>query len=188
MPLRKVDIEPSIDQLERILAPYRAALGEGFAGYRNHCYRVLHLCFYQHEATAGERDKLIIACGHHQLGAYISGNLDHLKSSCQLADDYLRGNGLAHWSDDIRAILCHHQKLTRVKKSLPTGDRNLAEVFRQAYVADVSLGFVKGHIAGPFLATVNDSFASNGYYRHLAKEHLSWLKEHPTRPTPLLKW
>lgn len=196
MPLRKVAIEPSIDLLERILAPWQPRIGESFAGYRNHCYRVLHLCFYQHDPSPLERDKLITACAHHQLGAFVhprSGaggrlQLDHLAASCQLAGDYLASQGLEDWSADIDAILRHHQKLTKVNKTLARGDRNLAEIFRQAYVADLSMGFVKGHIAGPFLATVNDSFASEGYYRHLARGHLAWLRQHPTRPAPLFKW
>lgn len=188
MPLRKVDIEPTIPQLESILAPWQAPLGESFAGYRNHCYRVLHLSFFPHDPTDDERQKLIIASAFHQLAAFVDGNLDHVPASDQLAGDYLDSSGLEGWSADISAILQHHQKLSKLKKTLPQGDRNLAEIFRQAYIADLTMGFVKGHIAGPFVAIVNDSFASAGYYSGLARMHLHWLRQNPGRPAPLLSW
>lgn len=199
MAMRKVEIEPSIELLEDILAPWHAHLGANFQGYRNHCYRVLHLCYFQIDATADQRHKLIIASAFHQLGAFAHQTLDHLSASQHLAEQYLQQEDLGDWCAELSDILAHHQKLSKIKPKTKRRqaeeagetdghDWELVEVFRQAYVADLSMGLIKGYLPGPFLASVNDSFASAGYYSHLAKGHVRWLRHHPTRPMPLLKW
>lgn len=192
MPLRKVPIEPTIPLLEAILAPWQASLGPRWRGYRNHCYRVAHIGFFQEDLGPEPRQKLIIACGFHQLGLYQGDSLDHLPLSCELADRYLQEQGLTEWRDEIAAILQRHQKISRIKAKAGAGSREmeweLGEIFRLAYIADLSMGLMKSYIPGPFLATVNDAFPGEGYHRHLAAEHLRWLRAHPTDPFPLLSW
>lgn len=188
MPPRKVVIENHTAELDQVLEPWREHLGDRFAGYRNHCYRVFHICLFQHEATPEQRLKLAIVCGYHQLGMYQSDSLDHLKTSHQLLVEYVKKEGLDQWQAELEDMLQHHQKISKIKSTGKHSHRLLTEVFRLAYVADTSMGFVKSYISGPFIATINDTFSGSGYYQYLAKKHLSWLRAYPLQPFPLFRF
>mgnify|MGYP001802687066 CR=1 FL=1 len=41
-----MNVETRIPLLEEILDEYLPAMGKNYTGYKNHCYRMLHFCFY----------------------------------------------------------------------------------------------------------------------------------------------
>jgi len=72
-----------------ILHTHAAVLGQDFAGYRNHVYRVLNLCRYIAGGSRVEVDTLAVAAAFHDLGIWTHGTFDYIGPSAELARTYL---------------------------------------------------------------------------------------------------
>lgn len=177
-------VESSIPLLEQILSPWHDKIGQDYLGYKNHVYRMLHCCFWLHEPSDEERQKLIIAAAFHDLGIWSAQTLDYLPPSIVLAENYLQEQGLSHWSEELELIIGMHHKLT------PYRDRRfpLVEVFRQADLVDFSLGAIKSGVPKQFIQELKTVFPNAGFHKRLLQ--LAWqrLKQHPLNPAPMMKW
>ena len=177
-------IEKQIPLLEEILGEWKEVIGEDYEGYKNHVYRMLHFCFYLHQSTDEERQKLIIAACFHDLGLWSEKTVDYLPPSVILAREYLEQQNLENWSTEIELIIDMHHKVT------PFKDANypLVEVFRKADLADFSLGLIKGGVAKDYVSRVKATFPNAGFHKMLLKEQGRWLLKHPLNPFPIMKW
>jgi len=54
-------IEERILLLDEILDNWKNEIGNNYAGYRNHVYRMINFCFALHDCNNEERQKIIIA-------------------------------------------------------------------------------------------------------------------------------
>jgi hypothetical protein len=177
-------IEQTLPLLESLLQPWEATLGADFEGYKNHCYRMLHFCFFLRECTEEEKEKLIIAACFHDLGLWTEKTVDYLPPSVKLAEQYLQANNRSQWIEEVCLIVDWHHKLT----PYPPTPFPLVEVFRLADLADFSLGLCKGRIPASYIQQVKQAFPNAGFHKMLAKEQLNWLGKHPLNPFPILKW
>jgi hypothetical protein len=179
-----MQIEPHIPLLDEILSRWRSEIGRDYPGYRNHVYRMVHFCFALHRCTEEERRRVIIAGCFHDLGIWSDRTFDYLAPSVARARDYLRGNGLEHWSPEIALMIDGHHKLRPYKDARVP----LVEAFRKADLVDVSLGLVTCGIRRHDIRKVKAQFPGAGFHWKLVKLVGGWAPRHPARPLPFLRW
>lgn len=178
-------IQPRIELLEQILAPWQTIIGSEFAGYKNHCYRMLHFCFVLAPDLSDEqRQKLIIASAHHDLGLWSEGTVDYIPPSIVEAKQYCHQQQLAHWEEEITLLIAEHHKLKP-----DTNQRYpLIEVFRRADLVNFSLGLMRQGISKSTIKQVQSAFPNHGFHRFLLKGAWAWFSRHPLTLPPFMKW
>jgi hypothetical protein len=179
-----IRIESRVPLLEDILEPWRAVIGADHDRYRGHVYRMLHCCLALHPATAEERDRLIIAAVHHDIGLWTADTLDYLPPSIACARAWLEANGRTEWGDEIALIIAEHHKLTPYRG--PGGP--LVEVFRRGDLADVSLGLLASGLPAAFLRDLRAAFPNLGFHRMLLRRAGGWFLRHPLNSAPFARW
>jgi hypothetical protein len=64
----------------------------------------------------------------------------------------------------------------------------LVEVFRQADLVDVSLGWVRYQVPKAYFKQVQQQFPDYGFHRRLLSLAGDWFGKHPLRAPPFFKW
>jgi hypothetical protein len=177
-------VEKRIPLLEDILDNWKKELGNDYAGYKNHVYRMINFCFALHNVKTEEREKIIIAGCFHDLGIWSNHTFDYLSPSIVLAKEYLQQNGLEQWISEIELMIDMHHKLGNYKNE----QHPLIEVFRKGDLVDFSLGIVKCGLPGAYVKSVKNQFPNAGFHKRLVKLAGGWFCRHPLNPLPILKW
>jgi len=175
-------IEERIPLLEDILDKWKGEIGDDFAGYKNHVYRMTNFCFALGEYNAEEREKIIIAGCFHDIGIWAGDTFDYLPPSIVPAKEYLRQNGLAEWIPEIELMIDQHHKLGAYR------DNQMVETFRKGDLVDFSLGIVKCGLPKTYIKSVQKQFPNAGFHKRLVKLAGGWICRHPLNPVPVLKW
>jgi hypothetical protein len=169
--------------VDAVLAEHAPALGEDATGYGHHVYRVLNLCKALGASGAETEDKAAIAAVFHDLGIWTDRTFDYLAPSIALAERYLDANGRRAWHDEIRAMIEHHHQVTPYR-----GPHALAETFRRADWADVTLGLRARGVARRRGRALYQRWPDAGFHRRLVTLTLSRARRHPLSPLPMLRW
>lgn len=179
-----MQIQQAYPELEALLQPWQNLLEGDYQGYRNHVYRMLHCCFALHVCEPQAQQKLMIAAAFHDIGLWTENTLDYIAPSVHPAMHYLEQQGLADWSEEISLMITEHHKIRRF------GDKRypLVEVFRRADLVDLSRGLVRFGLSRRFLRELNACFPNAGFHAGLMRKAGRWLKKHPLRPAPMIKW
>ncbi|HEY8558908.1 MAG TPA: HD domain-containing protein [Pyrinomonadaceae bacterium] len=179
-----MQIETRIPLLDEILNERKTAIGDDFAGYRNHVYRMVNFCFALDENFgAEEREKIVVAGCFHDIGIWTGGRtLDYLPPSIDAARAYLSQNKLEKWIPEITRMIDEHHKLRECR-----GDR-LTEVFREGDLVDFSLGLFKCGLPKNYVAAVKKQFPNNGFHKFLARLAGGWICRHPLNPLPIVRF
>lgn len=180
-----MDIERTLPLLDSILDEWAARIGADLPGYRNHCYRMLHFCFWLlGTPTPDQRRKLEVAAAFHDLGIWSDDTLDYIPPSVREAESWARDHGMTEDAGEIGLMVgTHHQLRGNQVAQFP-----LVEVFRKADLVDFSLGLVRHGVPATVIREVKAAFPNAGFHRRLVQ--LSWrqLKTHPLDPLPMMKW
>lgn len=174
--------------VDRLLAPWRDALGGDREAYENHVYRVLALC----DALADQRGlrpdadtrlSWLVAGAFHDLGMWSARTWDYLDPSTHLARTWLAANG----RDDIvpvveRMIREHHGVRARGAPEDPV------EIFRRADVIDVWLGTRRYGLGRRRYRELMRSYPDSGFHRHLAGRFIRNVGKSPLKPLPMFRW
>jgi hypothetical protein len=178
-------IEKNIPLLEEILGEWRVPLGDDFAGYRNHVYRMVNFCFAQEGGSgAEEREKIVIAGCFHDLGIWSDKTFDYLPPSIARAKEYLQKTGREALISEIESMIAMHHKLRRYEAP----QNALTEVFRKGDLVDFSLGIVRCGVPKNYIKSVKTEFPNRGFHKCLARLAGRWIFRHPLNPVPVLKW
>ena len=169
--------------LEEILNERKAEIGDRFAGYKNHVYRMVNFCFALHPGfSEEEREKIVIAGCFHDIGIWTARTFDYLPPSVKAAREYLPDNRLEKYDADVALMIDQHHKLSRF-----SGDR-LTEVFRQGDLVDFSLGFFKCGLPKNYVKAVKNQFPNHGFHKFLVRLAGGWICRHPLNPLPVAKF
>jgi hypothetical protein len=171
---------PAIDT---ILDGHAVALGADFEGYRNHVYRVAHLCLSQLSGSAEETEKAAIAAAFHDLGIWTDRTFDYLPPSAALARTYLTRSGRPEWIPEITATIFGHHKVTRYRG----GDAWLVEPFRRADWMDLSMGAISWGLPRARLDAALEIWPRAGFHTRLVQLTLRRLRTHPWSPLPMFR-
>ncbi len=179
-----MNIETRIDLLEDILAPWAPAMGADSEGYKNHCYRMIHFTLALRPCDEQDKQKLVIAAAHHDIGIWSDHTVDYLPPSKALALRYLEGQGLTNWSEEVGLMIDEHHKLTPFKDSkFP-----LVEAFRRGDLVDFSMGWLRQGLSAAFVREVKAAFPNAGFHKMLMRSAGQWFRQHPLSPPPFMKW
>ncbi len=180
----QAQIRARLPLLEDILSHWLHHIGQDFDGYRNHCYRMIHVCWALHHCTEDEQQKIIIAAAFHDLGIWTEQTVDYLPPSIALAQRYLAHRGLSAWCEEISLMIDQHHSFKAVNHPrFP-----LVEVFRQADLVDVSLGWIRFGVDKGYFKQVQTTFPDAGFHRRLLQLGGDWFGKHPLRAPPFFKW
>ena len=179
-----MDIEQNIPLLEEILSDWKAIIGSEYDGYRNHVYRMIHLCLAHKDCNEQEREKIIIAAAFHDIGIWVDDTLDYLPPSIPPATAYLKENNREDWAEEITLMINEHHKLREYKNAAYP----LVELFRKGDLVDFSLALFTFGIPKPYIKAVKAVFPNAGFHKNLAKRAARWFFKHPLNPAPMMKW
>lgn len=184
--MERIDRRAVVDNtLDEILFPWRAAIGEDFPAYRNHCARVANLCAALTPQQGDEAmEKIATAAAFHDLGIWSHKTFDYLEPSQQLARLHLVDTGRADWSGEIEAMIAHHHKV-RPCHGHPEW---LVEAFRQADWIDVSRGRLRFGLPAAHVAAVLAAFPNEGFHKRLLELTWQHWRAHPLKPLPMMRW
>jgi hypothetical protein len=176
-------IESQLPLVEEILATFSLPIGRDLLGYRNHVYRVIHLCYAAGEFALEDQHKIQIAACFHDIGLWTATTLDYLPPSTWEAVRYLRVIGKEAWIPEVTEMIdMHHGIRSRASSPYP-----LTEVFRRADIADFSLGLVRMGLPRELIAALKSAFPNAGFHRRLMLLGCKWLIRHPFRPLPMFR-
>lgn len=172
-----------IQLVEEVLGAYRD--DADIVGYRNHVYRVIDFCFtLAGTLSETDRKKIIIAACFHDLGLFSDDTFNYLPPSISLADSYLSRNDLGEWQPEISAMIDQHHRVRSIKDL----DQPLVELFRKADLIDFSFGIIRFGVPRSRVTSLKAEFANAGFHKCLARKAFNWIRQHPLRPVPVLKW
>lgn len=177
-------IDTRIALLDTILSEWRGAIGDDFAGYRNHVYRVVHFCLALHPCTGDARDQIIVSACFHDLGIWSDRTVDYLPPSMARATEHLRTRQLAHWIPDVQAMIEFHHQITAHRDPV----RPVIEHFRQADLIDLSLGIVRCGLSKRYVRDVRTAFPNAGFHQRLVRLAIDGFASRPLNPLPFFKW
>jgi hypothetical protein len=167
--------------IEKILHFYRESLGSAYVSYGNHVYRVYNFVTSQF-TDPQSRETLAIAAAFHDLGIWTNNTFDYLEPSIELAKKYIQENQINdEEASTIFLIIDLHHKLSKIKTS------RMAESFRVADLADLSLGMIRNGIDKELIKEVRRKFPNNGFHLFLVKLFFKNLFRHPLKPLPMFK-
>jgi len=170
-------------ELDALFDHYAERFGRDQTPYRNHVYRVINLVAAQRPLTGDDLRKVELAGFFHDAGIWLAGTFDYLGPSARLACHYLDELNLAHWADDIHAMVVQHHKLTGTGES----PDNLVEAFRRADWIDLSLGLVRFGVPRRRIREIQERFPNAGFHGLLLGMAARRLCTHPWNPLPMLR-
>ena len=189
-----VAFDDSLPVMDSIFDEWKPQMGESYAGYRNHCYRVFHFIKAIHPGTmsAEQVEQVEIALAHHDLGIWsdkLEGarpNIDYIDPSVSRAVEWLKKHKKpAEWIEPVSLMISEHHKLRAY--SGPTAT-TLVETFRQADLVDFSLGLVRNGLSRALVSSVREHFPNAGFHAGLVTIVIDRLKTHPLNPFPMMKF
>jgi hypothetical protein len=176
----------SLTTLDEILERHAAALGADFTAYRNHAYRVAHVCaaLVERELSGDALEKLQIAVAFHDLGIWTDRTFDYIAPSMQRAREYLHANGRFDWLPEIDAMILEHHKLRRYQAQPGW----LVEAFRRADWVDVTYGARSFGLSRSLVRDLFRRYPDEGFHRRLVQLSLQRASEHPLSPLPMMRY
>jgi HD domain len=172
--------------LDAALAVHAGEIGEDFAAYRNHAYRVLHFCITLCPSPPGadELEKIAIAAALHDVGIWTDGTFDYLEPSIRVASEHLSTRGRADWAPEIARMILEHHKVSSYRGAPKW---LLVEPFRRADWIDVTRGALTFGLPRKFLRETFARWPDAGFRRRLLRLALLRLVTHPWSPLPIVR-
>jgi hypothetical protein len=177
-------IKDHISLLEEILEKWRETIGKDYVGYKNHIYRMMNFCYALRDCSDEEKEKIVIAGCFHDIGIWIENTVDYIPPSIPPAKEYLKQQGLEHWSPEIELMISEHHKIRAYKDDTYP----LVELFRKGDLVDFSFGLFKFGLPNDYIDRVKAQFPNAGFHANLARLSVPWLLKHPLNPAPMMKW
>jgi hypothetical protein len=176
-------IEHDLLLVEEILGAFKTVIGGDFEAYKNHVYRVINLCNSLGKFSAIEKEKIQIAACFHDIGIWTEGTLDYLPPSEMVTVRYLAEKGKEGWVAEISEMIEMHHRV----RSCTDSEFALVEPFRQADIADFSLGIITMGISKELISRLKSEFPNSGFHMRLIQLGCRWFLRHPLNPLPMFR-
>lgn len=177
-------IERQIPRLELILSGWKDVIGDDFDGYRNHAYRMVNYCLHLKNCSEEEKEKIYIAAAFHDLGIWIGGTVDHIPPSIPPAVEYLKNHDMDSWIEEITLMISEHHKIRKYDND----KYPLVELFRKGDIIDLSFGKITFSVPKDHIKNVKEKFPGGDFHKSMRKKAVTWVKENPLNPVPMVKW
>jgi hypothetical protein len=178
---KEVNLVRHIPILDEVLNAHAGELGDDFAAYRNHSYRVVNFCVALSTDSTVHLDKIALAAAFHDLGIWTDHTFDYIPPSIRLARAHLMGSGQSAWTSEITEVIFQHHKV------LPYQGDSLVKQFRRADLLDVSKGLIRSGLSREFVNHILATWPNAGFHRRLVMLGLQRLTTHPWNPLPMIR-
>jgi len=161
----KIEIYSHSPLLEERLAPFEQTLGQDFAGYRGHLYRVLTYALHFLNGDQTFREEIETALVYHDLAVWTDGTLDYLKPSAALC---LADNEKHGWGYDpklLEDIINQHHKITPFRGP----NASVVNAVRKGDWIDAYQGMLRKGLSKSEIKTVASAIPAEGFYDSLAR-------------------
>jgi len=182
--MNHMNIETTHDLIEKILAKWTRLMGDDYAGYNGHVYRMFNFCLALRPCTEDERTKLAIAACFHDIGLWSDHTVDYISPSVAHAARYLSDTGRQAWVEEIALMIDRHHKV----RAYTDARYPLVELFRKGDWVDFSLGLFSFGIPRAYIRRVKTHIPNHGFHTFLIKTGGSWFLKHPSSPAPFMRW
>ena len=179
-----MQVETSHPLIEEILSDWKNRIGDDYAGYRGHVYRMFNYCLALHPSTQEEQSKLTIAACFHDIGLWSDHTVDYIPPSVAQSKRYLEETDQEAWSEEIGLMIEWHHKVRPYRSER----FSLVEVFRKGDLVDFSLGIFKCGLPKSLVKEVKARIPNAGFHRFLLKGAKDWFVKHPFSPPPFMRW
>lgn len=163
--MNKISIKPVRPRVDDLLGRYEQAIGDDFAGYRNHVYRTITYAMH-FLADATELEPLVeTGFVYHDIGLWTDHELAYLEPSILVA---LQDNKKFAWQldeDALRGIIHWHHKVFRYRGP----HQKVIEACRKADWIDASQGWIRKGMPGSMIAEVEAAFPNCGFHKSLLR-------------------
>lgn len=166
--------------ITQILHKHREALASDHTTYHHHAQRVYHYAITL--LLMRENKKLAIAAAFHDLDIWVSGTLDYLHGSGELARQYLNQSDFKYLPDEMNFIIQQHHQLTQIKGNIE------AEAFRKADLIDLSGGHIRFNLPRSIISAAESQYPREGFSRMMMKKVCQGALKNPLNPLPMIKW
>lgn len=178
--IRFVDRHPII---EDALEAWGPALGTERVSYGGHAYRVFNFTRF-FLASDRHDDTIAVASAFHDIGIWTDKTFDYLPPSIRRAQDYLQEHVPGVDAKVVADVIDNHHRVFRVTAG---PDAALVEAFREADLADVTRGLMRGKLDPGFIREAEAAFPYAGFQQMLVRTAFSWFLRHPLRPLPMMR-
>ena len=149
--------------LENLLNPFHSIIGDDFAGYRGHLYRVLNYSLWLLAGEKKYRAVLEFVLVYHDIGLWTARKLAYLEPSIEAA--LLASQKEGHGFDPqlLKDIIFYHHKVFAFRGPNAT----IVNAFRKADWIDFSQGKIKKGVPAEFIYRVKEQIPAAGFYAAL---------------------
>jgi hypothetical protein len=173
------------DHIETILDQYSESLGNHWATYRNHVYRIFNLIelLTPRNLSELEIEKFAIASAFHDIGIWTEKTFDYLQPSMKLGSQYLASIHRETWIVEVETTIEWHHKLTAYHGPYEES----VNLFRKADWIDVSRGIRNFGVPRIEILNLYSTFPELGFHLFLLKQGLAHAVRNPLRPLPMFR-
>ena len=163
--MNKISIKPVRPRVDDLLGRYEQAIGDDFAGYRNHVYR--SITYAMHFLNGDEQYEQLVetAFVYHDIGLWTDHELAYLEPS---EAEALADNEKYQWGLDpeaLRGAIHWHHKITAYSGP----HQEVVEACRKADWIDASMGSIKKGLSRAAINEVEASFPNEGFHKTLLR-------------------
>ena len=152
--------------LDAVLEPYRARIGADFAGYRNHCLRVLtYALHFVGEPSEADRRAFEVALAFHDIALWTHGALAYLEPSEALAVRENEAGKLGVDPQLLRDLIHWHHKVTPFRG--PKAD--LVNALRKGDWVDATKGAFRKGLRRKDIRAVEAAIPNEGFHDALQR-------------------
>ncbi|MEM1413848.1 MAG: HD domain-containing protein [Myxococcota bacterium] len=152
--------------LDVLLEPHRATIGADFAGYRNHCLRVLsYALHFADEPSDADRQALEVALAFHDIALWTDRALAYLEPSEALATRENEARGLGVDPQLLRDLIHWHHKATPFRG--PRAD--LVNALRKGDWVDATKGTFRKGLRRKDIRAVEAALPNEGFHDALQR-------------------
>ncbi len=161
----EIEIVDHSSRIEELLARYQKCIGQDFAGYRNHVYRVLTYAMHFLEQDESVRSTVETALVYHDLGLWTAHDLAYLEpSEAKAREDAVRQDWGLDIETVVRAIHWHH-KVTPYRGP----DARVVNAVRRADWIDATQGMFRKGLSKDQVARVENAIPNEGFHDALQR-------------------
>ena len=181
-----VDIHPLIDTiLDELEDEWSGGDIDGWAGYRNHCQRVLifgrHLTRAHASIDPDTAEKIAIASAFHDLAVFQT--VDYLVLNNQSVKSWLEEYGKPHWYREIALAMTMHHRARPYR-----GDGAwLVEAIRRADWIECTAGLVRPGVPAKLVHETQNALPMGRFARFGARSIITHALTHPLDPAPFAR-
>lgn len=160
--IRVIESSPMV---EKLLEPYRDVIGDDYAGYRGHIYRVLSYTLHFLNGDETHRDAIELALVFHDIALWTDKELAYLEDSATHAQHINETQNLGIEPQLLHDMIYYHHKITPYRGP----HQEVINAFRKADWIDATKGILAKGMPRMHIRKVKAAIPAAGFYETLMR-------------------